>query len=172
MGEKRTKTLFHKNYQTDTNFLLGHKSSFTLASYAWISWLWRLQYQKSLFKFIELKLTPQNILCFVNDNTQSLENKTNAVQYARAAVESSPRVARLNCSEKLGGAVLNSAILAVAPIGIVLVCSVLIKHDRISWCVTKIRTLGKHHDRRPQGQSFLKSQYVETKASFKPARGS
>ena len=32
----------------------------------------------------------------------------------------------------LGGAVLNCAILAVAPTGIVLVCSVLIKHDRIS----------------------------------------
>ena len=32
----------------------------------------------------------------------------------------------------LGGAVLNCAILAVAPTGIVLVFSVLIKHDRIS----------------------------------------
>ena len=39
--------------------------------------------------------------------------------------------------------------------------SVFIKHDRISWRVTRIRTLGKHHDRKPQGQSFLKGQYVE-----------
>ena len=36
------------------------------------------------------------------------------------------------CQSPLGVAVLSSAILAVAPIGIVLVCSVLIKHDRIS----------------------------------------
>ena len=36
------------------------------------------------------------------------------------------------CQSHLGGAVLNCAILAVAPTGIVLVCSVLIKHDRIS----------------------------------------
>ena len=63
------------------------------------------------------------------------------------------------CQSYLGGAVLNCAILAVAPTGIVLVCSVLIKHDRISWRVTRIRTLGKLHDRRPQGQSFLKGQY-------------
>ena len=54
----------------------------------------------------------------------------------------------------------NYVILAVAPTGIVLVCSVLVKHDRISWLVTRIRTSGKHHDRRPQGQSFLKGQYV------------
>ena len=33
------------------------------------------------------------------------------------------------CQSHLGGAVLNCAILAVAPTGIVLVCSVLIKHD-------------------------------------------
>ena len=46
-----------------------------------------------------------------------------------------------------------------------LVCSILIKHDRISWRVTRIQTLGKHHDRRPQGQSFLKGQYVETKVT-------
>ena len=65
----------------------------------------------------------------------------------------------------LGCAVLNYAILAVAPTGIVLVCSVLIKHNRISWRVTRIRTLGKYHDRRPQGQSFIKGQYVETKAT-------
>ena len=36
------------------------------------------------------------------------------------------------CQSHLGGAVLNCAILAVVPTGIVLVCSVLIKHDRIS----------------------------------------
>ena len=36
------------------------------------------------------------------------------------------------CQSHLGGAVLNCAILAVAPTGIVLVCSVLTKHDRIS----------------------------------------
>ena len=36
------------------------------------------------------------------------------------------------CQSHLGGAVLNCAILAVAPTGIVLVCSILIKHDRIS----------------------------------------
>ena len=36
------------------------------------------------------------------------------------------------CQSHLGGAVLNCAILAVAPTGIVLVCSVLIKHGRIS----------------------------------------
>ena len=36
------------------------------------------------------------------------------------------------CQSHLGDAVLNCAILAVAPTGIVLVCSVLIKHDRIS----------------------------------------
>ena len=35
------------------------------------------------------------------------------------------------CQSHLGGAVLNCAILAVATTGIVLVCSVLIKHDRI-----------------------------------------
>ena len=69
------------------------------------------------------------------------------------------------CQSHLGGAVLNCAILAVASTGIVIVCSVLIKHDRISWRVTRIRTLGKRHDRRPQGQSFLKGQYVETKAT-------
>ena len=72
------------------------------------------------------------------------------------------------CQSHLGGAVLNCVILAVAPTGIVLVCSVLIKHDRISWRVTRIRTLGKHHDRRPQGQSFLKGQYVEMKATSLP----
>ena len=43
------------------------------------------------------------------------------------------------CQSHLGGAGLNSAILAVAPTGIVLVCSVLIKYDRISWRVTRIR---------------------------------
>ena len=36
------------------------------------------------------------------------------------------------CKSHLGGGVLNCAILAVAPTGIVLVSSVLIKHDRIS----------------------------------------
>ena len=36
------------------------------------------------------------------------------------------------CQSHLGCAVLNYAILAVAPTGIVLVCSVLIKHNRIS----------------------------------------
>ena len=74
------------------------------------------------------------------------------------------------CQSHLGGAVLNCAILAVAPSGIVLVCSVLTKHDRISWRVTRIRTLGKHHDQRPQGQSFLKGQYVETKATSLPCK--
>ena len=36
------------------------------------------------------------------------------------------------CQSHLGGAVFICAILAVAPTGIVLVCSVLIKHDQIS----------------------------------------
>ena len=36
------------------------------------------------------------------------------------------------CQSHLGCAVLNYAILAVAPTGIVLICSVLIKHNRIS----------------------------------------
>ena len=74
------------------------------------------------------------------------------------------------CQSNLGCAVLNYAILAVAPTGIVLVCSVLIKHNRISWRGTRIRTLGTHHDRRPQGQSFIKGQYVETKATSNPCK--
>ena len=41
----------------------------------------------------------------------------------------------------------------------VLFSTVLIKHDRISWRVTRSRTLGKHHGRRPLGQ------YVEPNAS-------
>ena len=74
---------------------------------------------------------------------------------------------RLLCQSHLGCAVLTYAILAVAPTGIVSVCSVLIKHNRR---VTRIRTLGKHHDRRPQGQSFIKGQYVETKATSQPCK--
>ena len=66
------------------------------------------------------------------------------------------------CQSHLGVAVFNCTILAVAPTGIVLV--------RISWYVTRIRTLDKHHDRRLQGQSFLKGQYVETNATSLPCK--
>ena len=43
-----------------------------------------------------------------------------------------PQGRRPLCQSHLGGAVLNCVILAVAPTEIVLVCSVLVKHDRIS----------------------------------------
>ena len=48
------------------------------------------------------------------------------------------------CQSHFGGVVLNCALLAVVPAGIVLVCFVLIKHDRISRRVTRVRTLGKY----------------------------
>ena len=62
------------------------------------------------------------------------------------------------CQSHLGGAVLNCAILAVAPIGIVLVTPFL---SSMIESADVWQGLGKHHDRKPQGQSFLKGQYVE-----------
>ena len=70
------------------------------------------------------------------------------------------------CQSHLGGAVLNCDVFAVAPTGIVLVCSVLIKHDRISW------TLGIRQKSRPKTAGTKLPKGPIRRRLLNPARGS